>query len=372
MLNRIGEILFHQTTSTTGTISIHSLQFGIFQGTIDTMQMISLSVDINPFYQSIGKYVDKEKPIELEDIQAIVVPEGIDVDILVTKSSFPLRILCKSIDLDISWLLKGQGHPFQAMMVSLDRFELPRVHAEATLNMDPENGSLQPLKELVLQMLTFQEFTKNARFGYLTIMGSKGERFVPFEKVLFSTPKPLYIPPPLHVYLKPYQEPLKVEMLIRNPTPVHLDLGNAHVKVYGQEGALDIEAWSNGDIIALNNKEGADPNGTDTKPPRIGEFNVQLNAFPSPFTKTNFTGIMSNWIQNTKSFNTDFQVLVELKRKDVLVTWVSQVTDYLLSNGLADELSPLFSDILTKIRLEIESPPEGLLQKNQTINMVSV
>jgi hypothetical protein len=203
-------------------------------------------------------------------------------------------------------------------------------------------------------MLTFKPFTSNARLGYLVMIGSNGQRFVPFDQTLFVTPG-LYIPIPMYVKLDPYQLPLIATAAVRNPTPVHVDLGSAFLKVNGMDGQLALDATTRGNVVAPNNKEGANPPLPQIPPP-FTTLDVNVESLPTAFNgnRAKFDRLTDDMINNPSAFD----VVVEIKRDGKIIDWVDTVTKYLLASGLADELMPLIGELLKNIDIEILPPPD--------------
>jgi hypothetical protein len=354
LVNLAADILFHRSTMVSDTLSIQGFSFGSQQSPIESFKTLTTTFEIRKYYEAIAKYFDEKKPLELEDIQAVCVQKGINVDIKTTPPPFPVTIKLQYLELDIGWQLEGKGVVYRAMQVRMDQIALPSFKVFANVNLDETDGALKPLRELVIQMLTFEQFTSNARLGYLVMVGSNGQRFVPFDSSLFSAPG-LYIPVPMYVKLDPYQLPLIAFASVRNPTPVHVDLGSAFLKVNGMDGMLALDATSRGNVVAPNNKEGADP-PEGIVPPTFAILDVNIESLPTALNgnREPLDRLARNMIENPSAF----EVLVEIRRDGSIIDWVDTVTKYLLASGLADVLMPLFGELIENIDIEILPPPD--------------
>jgi hypothetical protein len=354
LVNLVADILFHRAGPVSDSLTLQRLSFGTPQSPVDCFKPLSTTFGISQYYDAVAKYFDEKKPLELEDIQAVCVQKGIAVDIKTTPPPFPVTIKLQYLEIDIGWQLEGKGSVYRAMQVKMDHIELPSFKVFASVNLDEENGALKPLRELVIQMLTFEPFTSNARLGFLVMVGSNGQRFVPFDSTLFVTPG-LFVPIPMYVKLDPYQLPLIAFASVRNPTPVHVDLGSAFLKVNGMNGMLALDATSRGNVVAPNNKEGSDP-PAGVVPPPFAILDVNIESLPTALNgnREPLDRLARSMIENPS----EFDVVVEIRREGKIIDWIDNVTKYLLASGLADVLMPLFGELIQNIDIEILPPPD--------------
>ena len=207
-------------------------------------------------------------------------------------------------------------------------------------------------------MFSFKQFSGNARFGALKLIGSNGAVFTPFNNCNFNAPPTLYIPIPAFVDLFPYQDPLEVALSVTNPSPLHLDMGRAEISVFDSSGSQIVYANSTRDIIALNKNEG----GNSTTPPQLAYFSAILNLGNIAW---DLPGIVLKMLRRR---SLDFNVEVHIRRDGVDIDWIQVVTQYLITHGLADRLLPLLGTIIANVKITIAPPPEFSF-RHQWFNM---
>lgn len=162
------------------------------------------------------------------------------------------------------------------------------------------------------------------------------------------------IPIPLYVDLFPYQLPLSVSISVRNPSPLHLDLGQAEISVLDSGGTSVVYANSTGDVIALNVNEGANP--TPPKlPPQLCSLYAELDLGGL------IGSIPSLLINLIRRRSLDYKVKVIFRRDGREVDWIGIVTQYMLSHGLTEKLLPLVGTIIGNVKITIGDPPSNNL-----------
>jgi hypothetical protein len=362
LVNRVSDILFHQTTSYNDTLTVRSVQFGPKNGAIQAFSAVSLTAGVGKYIKDAGLYFDDKKPMDFVDLHTSLELEGIEVLCSIKPLPFPIIVDIDHIAIDIAWQVGGVGKVYRTLSTKVDLINLPAFHVFAIPDLDPVSGALEPLQDLVLNMLSFKEFVGNARFNALNLVGKDGTVFSPFYNTFFKGPPSFSIPPPLMVDLMPYQEPLKIALSCYNPTSLHLDMGQAEIVITNGNGGRLVFANSTTDIVALNINEGG--NGTSSSlPPTLAIFDAELDPdllgtiFGRGGLLANLPAFIVSLFRRKPNFALLFNVEVHIRRHGRDIPYIQVGTKYLLTNGLIDKLLPIVGVILANVKISIQPDP---------------
>jgi hypothetical protein len=192
-------------------------------------------------------------------------------------------------------------------------------------------------------MFSFKQFSGNARFARLRLVGSNGAVFTPFNNCNFNAPPTLYIPIPAFLDFYPYQKPVKLALSVSNPSPLHLNMGSAYIRILDSSGSQIVHINSTTDIVALNNNEGGD----STHPPHLAYFEVMFDLFNVAW---DLPGLV---IKMLRGKPLDFLFKVHIQRNGIDIDWIKFVTEYLLNHGIKEKLFPLLGTILANVKVSV-------------------
>jgi hypothetical protein len=152
--------------------------------------------------------MDTKRPLELIDLQAKVILEGIDAPTEISKLGVPLTILAKRIDAKLTYRIGGNGSEYNVCHAIFDRFKLddpvkPNLNILLIPDISKETGLANALADNIVALLTWQDFAHNAILGYISIVGSNDIRFDPLAKTIIHAPD-LYLWQPITVNGKLY------------------------------------------------------------------------------------------------------------------------------------------------------------------------
>jgi hypothetical protein len=347
LVNIVANVLFHREYRVQDSFAIGNLQFGSGKGSeIQTFSKLFFADQVDPYSLRLKKYFDDNQPLELKDVNAKLVHGGLDVNCVTSNPPFPVDIKVKTVEVTIAYELNGRI--FKPIAITLQNIGLPFFKVRGVPNLDVETGFQQPLNDLVLRMFQFIDFAANARLGFITLIGSQGTRFGVFDQTLFVS-QTLIATPPLVIDVVPIWPkiregivlPIRIELGIRNPSPVHIDLGQVEILLKDSSGKKVLDIDSERDIVARNVNEG----GNSARIPNIGSLLITI-----PFRTLNpFT--IANLIKDLLS-GEGIDLQIRLKRDGKEMDWVSTVCDYLVENGIVRQFIPLLGVILSNIKLE--------------------
>lgn len=99
--------------------------FGVSkQSYIKTFSRVKATLGIGAYTKIAGNYMDKERPFELVDIQAIVNTEGIVAPTSCYTFGIPITILAKKINAKLTYKAKDNGPEYKVCDAVFQDFHL--------------------------------------------------------------------------------------------------------------------------------------------------------------------------------------------------------------------------------------------------------
>lgn len=248
---------------------------------IGLLEKVAIAVNVAPLVNQVTK---NGFGTEIINLDSSIEHEGIKVVASLTDLGFPL-VLKNSIKSEAKWALEGSTDPTRFVTLlhaSGPGFTLPK----ATLMLVPPQDvtvMVGPMREALVNLLTWRGYGDNARLGFLTLVGTNGQVFTRFDSAYFGGPSWLVAPPTFHIesnYEPPYKEmdpsvnPIYFSTTISviNNSPLHLNVGqlemysesydpnNPHGYHTVDESSLILELLCSEDLVIRNRREtGSDP-----------------------------------------------------------------------------------------------------------------
>ena len=351
-----GNILFHRFVPVNDTIALHSLGFGFSQQqSAQTFSKVIAEVNIGSIVDKAIASVNASRPIEILNIDGRAAAAGIDADVIFSMSAPFFKLLAKT-EGQARYQLNSSLPQVVACKVPIHSFRLPLVQLTLEPVVTPvgSGGTIDALAQAAVPLLTFQEFATYATLGYATLTGTNGKVFKKMSQVGFNAGE-LVLFNPIVMNLVPtwpwspshpfsLQMPVKVVVSFPNMGYLHLDVGRLEAGIT-MGGSTLLSAYSKGNIVILNNHEGA--NQTDIrkfKTMATIDIGIPLNDL--------------NPITIFKIFQTLAQgkgVVPDLKvfQGDVELTYFPIIVNGLGQAGVIQDLVPFIGTVLGHLRPEI-------------------
>ncbi|KAJ2996978.1 hypothetical protein HDV02_006000 [Globomyces sp. JEL0801] len=347
-----GNIAFHRKQTVTDSLTVKDIVFGSSSSNnIKILSTISIGRPLTNSINTIGNFVDTNFPMEILDVQAVMGVPSIAVDVVFTTPSFKTNIMLSAMKLQVAYQLQGEGDYYQAIDLVIDPIKLPYMSLMATPNIAP-NGFARPLGEVLTKIFTFEDFAKNSRIGFITLVGSKGDQMSLFDKAVINSP-PVVFPAPLEIDVLtnwPFSKdglelPVKFAVSLANTSPIHLDVGQLVIALEEPSGDSLLTIRSEKNIVIRNINEGGGVN-SNAGPPSIGVFDVVIPW--SDFNPVKLAQLSIRLIKGEK-----VKLGIHLKRNKVDLPWVKPVMDQLVAEGFVKQLIPLIGVILANLKFKL-------------------
>jgi hypothetical protein len=348
----LGNILFHRKVEVSDTVAGHSVGFGYSPETqVQTFSKIKLSLELKSIVADVTKYFDEKRPMEILDIQAVIMEEGIVCHVTFSVAAPFLKVKA-NILAAVGYQENGQGPVETLVTVPVYDIKLPSV--SIVLQTVLENASTaKVIKMGIDKLLSFVDFASDAKLGYLVVTGSNGKKLTAFEDAWFGAGELiLWSPINADVLLRNpgepdgdgiYNLPVEVSISFRNGGSLHLDVGRIVAGVKSPTGQTLLGLESKGDIVILNYLEGAD---VPENPPSIGTLAANI-----PIKDLDLQEIIKTIkaLLEGDKISLDFNLI----RGGKPVSWANTIFKQILQVGLLSEIGPILSILLLHIVLEI-------------------
>jgi hypothetical protein len=348
----LGNVLFHRKVPVQLSVGFERLGFGPSkENQIQTFSRAKPNVQIGDFIAQINDYVDKNRPIEIADIQASVQPEGIVADVTMTLPATPFLNLKASVLSAVTYQRDGVGPFLRLVDIPFPLIDVPRFRLILVPYPEDPSATAEALAAGLVNLLTFRDFASYARLGYIVMTGSKGHKFTAFDKAFFPA-SVLQFWSPLYLNLVPTWPwnprnpfelivPVAAKLSFANNGPFHLNIGKLDVSVrVGSKEIVSIE--SEGDVVFLNKHEGAAQ--TDPKKfKNMGTFVLKIPGNPFRIVEV---------LQQLLSGN-GLNAIIDVKRNGKSVPYVPIIATQMLEKGALNALFPFIGVIISNIRLQV-------------------
>jgi hypothetical protein len=347
----LGNVLFHRKVATLDTFGIQSIGFGFSkEKKVETFATVSANFAITEVVASTIEYVDKNRPIELADIQAGLSEKGVDAAVTLTIPPAPWLKFLNKIDAGVSYQRDESGLDVRICNVVFEMIDIPRIKL-GLIPILEDPGISEGLAQAMVPLLTFKDFASYGHLGYIVMTGSKGHKLNAFEKAFFPASviefwHPLYInlvPTWPWNPLRPFEltMPVAVKLSFQNNGPFHLDLG--HIEMALRAGDKEIlSAQSEGNIVILNKNEGAG-NSDPKKFKNMGTFVLKIPVNPFRLIE------VLEQLVTGKGINIYAQIIQNGKP----LPFTSTILGQLAQKGALNQLFPFLGVILSNIRLKV-------------------
>jgi hypothetical protein len=348
----LGNVLFHRKVPIQLSIGFDRLGFGASKtNQVQTFSKAKPNIQVGEFIAQINDYVDKNRPIEIADIQASVQAEGIVADVTMTLPATPFLNLKAAFLSAVTYQRDGQGPYLRLVDIPFPIIDIPRFRLILVPYPEDPSATAEALAAGLVNLLTFRDFASFARLGYVTLTGSKGHKFSAFDKAYFPA-SDLRFWSPLYLNLVPTWPwnprnpfelivPVAAKLSFANNGPFHLNIGKLDVSVrVGSKEIVSIE--SEGDVVFLNKHEGAAQ--TDPKKfKNMGTFVLKIPGNPFRIVEV---------LQQLLSGN-GLNAIIDVKRNGKSVPYVPIIATQMLEKGALNALFPFIGVIISNIRLRV-------------------
>ncbi|KAJ3318027.1 hypothetical protein HDV06_000877 [Boothiomyces sp. JEL0866] len=350
----VDEILFHTDFSFSETLTVQSIEFGANpRSVIKTLADASISQDLFKPVDWIWTFFEDNKPFDFKYINAVLVKQGVDVDIQSVTPPFNLAFLLSAIEIQMAYQVDGTGFFYDAFDITIDIFKLPYIHLMAIPNMDPKVGIVRPMADCLLRILNFQSFSENARLTKLVMVGSNGARLDLFGSGTIHG-RPLYFIPPINVDILAHWPfngqgidlPIQIDVGFLNPTIVHIDVGRIFVDLNNGGGDTLLTFKTNDDGLVILNKPDGGNETSMAGPPNIGIFVIEF-----PWKDLNPVTLVNTIIDLIDGKG--FYPHIHFERGNDQIEWFNQILSQFASEGLLSQLVPLIGYIISHLKLEL-------------------
>ncbi|KAJ3308948.1 hypothetical protein HDV04_000594 [Boothiomyces sp. JEL0838] len=350
----VDEILFHTDFSFSETLTVQSIEFGAnAKSPIRILADASISQDLYKPVDWIWTFFEENKPFDFKYINAVLVKDGVDVDIQAVNPPFNLTFLLSAIEIQMAYQVGGTGFFYDAFDITIDVFKLPYIHLMAIPNMDPKVGIVRPMADCLLRILNFQSFSENARLTKLVMVGSNGQRLDLFGSGTIHG-RPLYFIPPINVDILAhwpfnghgFDLPIQIDVGFLNPTIVHIDVGRIFVDLNNGGGDTLLTFKTTDDGLVIMNKPDGGNETSMAGPPNIGIFVIEL-----PWSDLNPVTLVNTIIDLIEGKG--FYPHIHFERGSDQIQWFNEILSQFSSEGLLSQLVPLIGYIISHLKLEV-------------------
>ncbi|KAJ3269132.1 hypothetical protein HDV01_001832 [Terramyces sp. JEL0728] len=350
----VDEIIFHTDFSFSQTLTVQSIEFGASaKSTIRTLADASISQDLYKPVDWIWNFFEDNKPFDFKYINAVLVKQGVDIDIQGVVPPFNLTNLLSAIEIQMAYQVGGTGFVYDAFDITIDIFKPPYVHLMAVPNMDPKVGIVRPMLDCLLRILDFQSFSENARLTKLVLVGGNGQRMDLFGSGIIHG-RPLFFIPPINVDVLAHWPfnglgidlPIQIDVGFLNPSIVHIDVGKIFVDLNNGGGDTLATFKTTDDGLVIMNKPDGGNATSMAGPPNIGIFVIEF-----PWHDLNPITLVNTIIDLIEGKG--FYPHIYFERGNDQIVWFNEILDQFASEGLLTQLVPLIGYIISHLKLEI-------------------
>jgi hypothetical protein len=345
----MGNILFHRKVESDAIVTIGKAAFGTSKAShVTTFALVQGEVHLKPFVAAAIDYTDKNRPIEIEDIDANLAATGIFADVVFSINA-PFKILAGGTA-GLSYNVNGEK--VKALNVEIKKIEMPLAQLKLT-PIEENDAIVKALGVAMVKLLGFQDFASDAQIGYATLIGSKnGIRFERLSNVYFdATNISMFTPLVLNAVPSWHWKPLyhgelrvKSDLSFPNYGPLHLNLGSLDIVVQiGTKNSVFVK--SDGEFTVLNKHEGA---AVDKDYLSMGKFDISVpvkGLTPIALLKPIASLIVGR----------EMKIDLAIKRDGQELVWVTRIFKGLEKTGVFEQIGPLFGIILSNLRIELNS-----------------
>ena len=267
----LGSILFNLPITDAklfmDNVTVGNINFGPSPG--DLIQLFSgtnITLRLQPLIRSAMTYFDQEKPVQLNDVNAILNPDGVYAKALFTGLDIQLKSFCK-ISAKLNYQKLGIRNYFYAADINISQFEnYKNIDLMIYPITDPINGLVPIISDLLPTAVQFKNFARFFRMGFVTFTGSNGKKIRNFDEAYMMSPsvslfdfvviniKPEF---PSYSSSEGFSTLFSATISLRNTGPLHLDFGRLSLELFKKSKTFS-SLNSNGNIVILSNNEGAD------------------------------------------------------------------------------------------------------------------
>ncbi|KAI8850188.1 hypothetical protein BC829DRAFT_390044 [Chytridium lagenaria] len=272
----VGNVVFHRAGPTNLFVTGYGVMFGSSASkAYDLASKASINIYLDSFVKTVFDYFDKQRPVELKDIQAQILNEGIRTNIICSQLPdwLPVNVKLGTVVGQVTWRINGVQEPafriVDAIFTNIQVTPGKPITFDLLMSPDPskETGFLKPLEEAIPFLVQFKDYAQFAYLGRVDVYEKgieKGNSFNIFGRSEFEAPD-LYLWQPITIkplISNPFTRKglqFKIEVFWPNPGPLHLDVGVLSVRLESEgDPLLTIE--SPGPVIVKNVNEGANEN----------------------------------------------------------------------------------------------------------------
>lgn len=356
----VGNVIFHRAMpKIQNMITVTSIGFGpapqLYVKTFSTARAV-LGVDDQ--VQGTFKYVNDTRPLELADIQAMVIQEGILAPLSLKPFGIPLNMKFSSLDAKLTWQRAGKPE-YTIVNSHCDSFDLanldnPSLDLLLIPDLDEETGIVNAIVEDLGPLLSFKDFARDAFLGYIKLNGSNGKTFYPFSFSRIEAPE-LVLWNPITVNVLPSwpisgqgtELPIKTGISFANLGPLHLDCGTIDLEITdGGESKPILKIMTPGDLVVRNVLEGGGANGGAGNPTH-GEFHVVF-----PFRDLNPLTLLQ-LIYDLLAKKDNFSIKARFLRNGLDIKWAEMLVHQISLRRPLNELAPVIGLLLAHIKFEV-------------------
>jgi hypothetical protein len=352
LFGAIGDVFFHRKVLVQASVGVERFAFGASKDKqVLTFAKAAPNAQIGEIIAQINEYVDKNRPIEIVDIQAAIQEEGVVADVTMTLPSTPFLKLNAAVQGAVTYQRDGKGDFIRVVSVPVPVIDFPRLRLIMIPYPDDPGATAEAISAALIPLLTFKDFASNARLGYLALTGTKGHKLSVFDQAYFAA-SILKLWTPLYLNLVPTWPwnpanpfeliiPVAAKLSFANNGPLHLNVGKLDVSVRaGNKEIVSIE--SEGDVVILNKNEGA----AQTDPRRfknMGSFVVKIPGNPFRIIQV---------LEQLLSGN-GLNMQIDIKRGNKPISVVSTISSQLMEKGALKALFPFIGMIISNLRLKV-------------------
>lgn len=360
IMDIIGAIAFHRPLNIQKSITIIEVGFGSSPAAaIKTFSKVSASLGVHDTLASTWQYVNSTRPVEIMDMQAKVMFNGVVVQTSMKPFGLPITVLAKQLMAKVTYRIDGKGEELMVINTVLDQFHLDDVkdpHLNIILLVDhiPAESLITSLVDVSALLLTGKDFSSNALLGYLKIVGSNDIVFIGLSESRFQAPD-LYLWSPITANVLP-NWPVSsegIELMIKagisfpNSGPLHVDAGRVEIDVTDRNKPI-ARISSEGDLIIRNSLEGGAADGGAGNPTH-GAFHVIIPLRDmNPFV---WFGIIQDLMNKPDEMTTKVRIIRD--GKDVL--WLENVILGLSRGGAMKKVLPVIGVVLGHLKVKVFS-----------------
>ncbi|KAJ3202217.1 hypothetical protein HDU67_000718 [Dinochytrium kinnereticum] len=358
----VGNVVFHRAGPTAVSVTGYGIVFGSSrEKAYDLAAKASVKVYLDSIVKDVFTYFDKNRPVELKDIQAQILNEGIRNHIICSQlpDFLPVNVNLGTVVGQVTWRMGGKGETayriVDAIFTNIQVRPGKPIEFDLLLSPDPspETGFLKPLNEAIPFLIQFRDYAQNAFLGRVDVYEKgiePGKSFNIFGKSEFEAPdlylwQPITIKPILSNPFTRKGLQFKIEIFWPNPGPLHLDVGVISLRLESEgDSLLTIE--SPGPIIVKNVNEGA--NVDEGKNGLVN--NILAITIPwSDFSPLTFFENLFDLLDPLDNFDL---VIETIRPGEGPIKWINVGLEQLPGDIIAN-LGPTVIALLANIKIEV-------------------